>query len=367
MYTPLYFAQNMDIDHVPYKNSILTALQTATKDGDDALSFLWYDDDFLNPEYHGRFSYINEIFQNRKNWARMQQIFFGALEDKEPAFDQPAVRHTLAEIFSSHIVVNWWAKNKQVYTFDAEIELSLADTEEIKLPVRILDRLPYRTFYIEFAKDGIFASNFHGAFIHIAPEACGYLVYIMRVKEDGRAMFGKTALVPEESDGVFLFSKSNIASNDGISRNADWQEFGLFLMNALLYLCANNAQIQEAQTTKATYRPTKTVKNKFSEVRKWECGYRYGAAVTQKKKQKGEDSSADSASSVNRQKAGSTGRARVAHVRKAHWHHFWTGKRDGERALILHWIPPTFVHGQESDAAVIHKVQKGKHKKGDSL
>jgi hypothetical protein len=31
------------------------------------------------------------------------------------------------------------------------------------------------------------------------------------------------------------------------------------------------------------------------------------------------------------------------HVRRAHWHGFWTGPRDGEREFILKWIPPTIV------------------------
>ena len=33
-------------------------------------------------------------------------------------------------------------------------------------------------------------------------------------------------------------------------------------------------------------------------------------------------------------------------TRLAHWHHYWTGKQDGERSLVLHWIAPTIVNGQ---------------------
>ena len=56
-------------------------------------------------------------------------------------------RNLAADIFSTHYIVTTWAKNKQVYKFDAELELSLTSTQEVELPVRILDRLPYRTFY----------------------------------------------------------------------------------------------------------------------------------------------------------------------------------------------------------------------------
>ena len=349
MYTPLYFAKMMNVDDQPYHNRVLTMFRRAVREDDDVLTFLWYGDKLLNPSYDGKYQYINEVLINER--SRMYRTFIG---DGEIPKDKEEDHAYAAEIVSSYLLINRWAANKQVYTFDAELELSLTDTEEVKLPVRILDRLPHQTFYLEFAKDGIFASHFHGAFIHVVKKDHGYLVYVMRVKEDGKAMHGTVALVPDVDDGIFYFSKEDVRAENNCERNADWQEFGLFLMNALLYLCANNAQIQESQTTKATYRPQKTVKNKFSEVRKWECGYRYGAAVRQHTTER--QARADGAV-MSRAMEKTPRKAMVAHMRRAHWHHYWTGKRGGERTLILHWIPPTFVHGQESGVAVIHKVE----------
>lgn len=37
--------------------------------------------------------------------------------------------------------------------------------------------------------------------------------------------------------------------------------------------------------------------------------------------------------------------ARKAHIRKGHWHGYWTGPRKGERIYILKWVMPTFVRG----------------------
>nr|DAR40120.1 MAG TPA: hypothetical protein [Caudoviricetes sp.] len=49
----------------------------------------------------------------------------------------------------------------------------------------------------------------------------------------------------------------------------------------------------------------------------------------------------------------------VPHVRRAHWHHFWTGARGSDaRELILRWIPPVFVRGEESTLTTIRQVKE---------
>ncbi|MFM2415427.1 MAG: hypothetical protein RL385_150 [Pseudomonadota bacterium] len=37
------------------------------------------------------------------------------------------------------------------------------------------------------------------------------------------------------------------------------------------------------------------------------------------------------------------GPPRAPHLRRAHWHRFWTGPRDGERAIRLRWLSPILV------------------------
>ena len=53
--------------------------------------------------------------------------------------------------------------------------------------------------------------------------------------------------------------------------------------------------------------------------------------------------------------------SKAPHVRRAHWHHYWTGARDSaERALVLKWIPPVFVGGSVSDIVTVHPVKNGR-------
>lgn len=356
IYTPLRYAQLMDASTLP-DIGFTGIIRRLISESDDVMKFLWYDTNFMNPDYTGPYRYINEyLFKYR---SELYKILTGnATIPKSKDRD----RNLAADIFSTHYIVTAWARSKQVYKFDAELELSLTSTEEVELPVRILDRLPYHTFYVDFADEGIFKSNYHGAFLHIVPEQAGYLVFVMIVKDDGHSRSSKMALVPgDDPDGTFFFSKENFADTDCINCDLDWTTFVLFIVNALLYLCANNSEVEESILTKQTYRPSKTIKNRFSEVRQWECGYRYGAAV-RKSKANGKGSLQNNNETVpqDARKIHSR-RTVIEHVRRAHWHHYWTGKRDEERKLILHWIPPTIVRGQKCDAAVIHKVESGQN------
>lgn len=350
MYTPLYFAKIMDLNSQPYNNKWTRAIKQTLLNIDDVLLFIWYDTDFMNPSYNGKFKYINDILLSGR--SQMYKMMTGNGEIPE---DPEEDRALAAELFSSHLMPNKWAANKQVYKFDSELELALADSEEIKLPVRILDRLPYQTFYLEFSEDGIFRKNFHGAFINIVRKENGYLLYAERVKEDGRVMFGKAALVPNDNeDGIFIFDKNDFSCDES-DRNVDWTEFCFYMLNALLYLCADNAEIQESFVTKSTYHPSERIKNKFSEIRQWECGYRYGSEIRLKKKQ------GKSSENCKEQTPELTVRAKrsiLAHTRRAHWHHYWIGPRTGDRKLILHWIPPVYVSGMECQTAVVHRVIK---------
>ena len=116
-------------------------------------------------------------------------------------------------------------------------------------------------------------------------------------------------------------------------------------------------KISENPVTKNTYRPTKTVRNKFSEVRKWDCGYRFGSEVRKMTNINSKENKAEEPDLCG-ERDSQIHRSPVAHTRRAHWHHYWTGPRKGERQLILKWIAPTYVCGQ-TKVAIIHKCQKG--------
>lgn len=93
-------------------------------------------------------------------------------------------------------------------------------------------------------------------------------------------------------------------------------------------------------------RPTSHPKDSYREIRTWDVGLRYGAAIKQYKQ-------------TNKTHAGShTGKR--PHYRRGHFQHYWRGPRDGERTLEFIWIDPILVNADKVDGelpAVIHEVK----------
>ena len=352
MYLPLDLCKQMDIRLIPDSNSWKKVLLRAASEAEDVLAFLWDPEcPVLSKDYSGQFQYINNaLIAKRKTIYSAMGIddYEKVVKDKEQdkAFSQESI--------SLFMMTDLWSRHKEVYRFDAELELALTDSEKIELPIRVLDRMPYNTFYIEFAEDGIFSRNFHGAFVSVVKNGTGYTIVAQRLKSDHKSMFGSCCLVPSENckDAVFVFDR-NSATSSNIDRNKDWNEFAFFLINALLYLCALNSEINENDGTKSTYRPTGKIKNKYSEVRKWDCGFRYGETVRLQQKSIKKESENQEIKKISETKER---HLPCVHTRKAHWHHYWTGK--GRTELILKWIAPTVVGGSKVDVAVIHKMKE---------
>jgi len=76
----------------------------------------------------------------------------------------------------------------------------------------------------------------------------------------------------------------------------------------------------------------------------WEIGWKQGALFA---------AAQDAASSQGGEHSGLR-----PHVRRAHWHHFWEGPRDGERNLTVRWLPPIFV-GSGTIIPTIHDLERG--------
>lgn len=54
---------------------------------------------------------------------------------------------------------------------------------------------------------------------------------------------------------------------------------------------------------------------------------------------------------------GATGRHVAPHVRRGHWHGYWTGPRENPTGLEIKWIAPTVVNGSRGElAGTVHEV-----------
>ena len=115
-----------------------------------------------------------------------------------------------------------------------------------------------------------------------------------------------------------------------------------------------NAEIAPDEEQKAITKRGVIIKDKYSEIRKWDVGFRTGSAIrlyeeTEKLR-----------NTENQNKNGSHASPRP-HMRRGHWHHFWTGPKakPKERKLILKWLSPMAVAADPEDAPIVfHKVEQ---------
>ena len=354
MYLPLEFSSRVAFPK-PSRNPFLVACSEVIKDGlvPDALMMLT-DSKFLDPPY--KCTAILEPFRKSCIMAQESLLTISGIDPIKKYGkkwkDKLEPKILTSELISPYIVVNEWAVSKQVYCFDPEMELALADTEEVKINPSILQRLPFSTFYIEFADEGIFSSYAHGTFVRVGYTNGGYLIFFLRLRHDLSYHTGKCFIY--NNDGIPTLINRDIDCIADGEVAADWNEFAMFAINALLYLCAANSQIEENPVTKQTYRPYSLSKNRFSEIRKWDVGVRYGKAVRLMDASDSVSLSQDSEEEITDEKTTSTRhRSPRPHMRRAHWHHYWTGK--GRNELVLKWIEPVFI-GSGLIPAVKHEV-----------
>jgi hypothetical protein len=173
----------------------------------------------------------------------------------------------------------------------------------------------------------------------------GLLADIEKAKEEAARQSARHAIGPSQIEIMSLSSEmmaANLAPR----------------INLLLYLCSTNAELRERVTGRLrpqmpTLTKTKDGMRMFPAEKPmaWEVGYRLGAAIRR-------------AQDTPRPKPGGGSHASPrAHVRRAHWHAFWSGTKAtvttrGDRKLIVHWMPPIPVNVDEGAPVVpaLHKI-----------
>lgn len=358
MYPPLEICKMYTLDNinddVPEKKYLLRMLQ-----GDTALiADFYYNSKFLTARYDGPYTELNEII--RSKWESLYEWASGGYKPEKKILNRPN-RSLIRDAYMGLISMSKWARCKKVYQFDAELELELADVEEVRVPVRILDTLPYNTFYLQFDPNGIFASNFHGCLVDITPYLDGYMFILMRITSDLRTMAGaglfhiEDAETENGNEPVFVVDSVDLEAdhdNDPFGLRNDWEEFCFFVLNAILYLCASNADIVESKETKSTYKPNATNKCRWNEVQKFDCGYVYGQAIRYEQSLKEKTEKEIIVRDIN---TNTKERKRPRpHPVKASWQHYWVGSGENKQRILKFKAP--YFQGGKSEFATIQKI-----------
>jgi len=252
-----------------------------------------------------------------------------------------------------------WRVSQGVYRFDADLYNSLVSQPmDDKLPCDALFRLPEWCVYIE-----TIGASYLGKLID------GFLAHLEHDANDGRAELrfvflcsdGSMVQLPlhlgdwtiEEGLDRMQREAARQAEKQGITYPAEGigtelAPYVVPFLQLILYLCAENADMPQVRHPNTRVRMSGQV-DVPREPRFWSVGERIGAAIRQYRNQEG----------LSRPgKTQGTHASPRPHIRRAHWHHFWTGSRDGERKLVLRWLPPIPVGIDDNEGpAVIHKVK----------
>jgi len=121
----------------------------------------------------------------------------------------------------------------------------------------------------------------------------------------------------------------------------------------LLYLISDNAEIEDAPPQVRVVRDSSSpkirrlIQDKAGEVKAKNVGVRIGSTIRRTMSHGGSGENTG------------TGSGKRPHMRRGHWHNYWTGPMDGERRLVLKWTAPTMIHADKGadDNVVVYPVK----------
>lgn len=341
---------------------------------------------YLPLAYVNRYSYLTDLYCSKEysdcepdillemisdtNWGT--ELYSGP--NKEKYFNTLDMFHQ--NFFEMHIVsacfavagfVGIWKYNKVVYEPDYDFSEALLSTNKLRVYPKMIKHLPFNVFYLDFSKDGLFA--YEGFFVQVKvydtgairisslPTERGYSYIPLHEYEQEPTVYADTFWINPEmfsmENDIYYFDydlhKDLMYTSD--SFKTQWfiggvSNYRLFLLQLLMYLSSKEPDVIESSDTINTYRPSTILKNKYSEVRKWEVGCRYGEKIRSFKKRKIQQGDVVQGNNQN---------SKRPHVRKAHWERYHIGK--GRNEIITKWKEPVFVNGDPDDiVSNIHVV-----------
>jgi len=254
-----------------------------------------------------------------------------------------------------------WRISQGVYRFDADLYNSLVNQPlDGNIPCDALKRLPEWCVYIETYNASWLTIPIDGFWAHLESDANNGRMELrfVFIASDGRNISLPVHLggwsigegidrMRQEANRMMI--KHGIPTVPGdVSLKPVAEQIVPFLQ-LVLYLCADNVDMPAMPKHPSSRARTSGAIDAPREPRTWNVGERIGAAIRKYRNSEAHESH------------GGTHASPRPHMRRAHYHHYWTGPRDGERKLVLRWLPPIPIGVDENEddlPAVIRRVEK---------
>ena len=278
-----------------------------------------------------------------------------------------------------------WRLTQGVYRFDDTIFDELWHTPlNGDLPIDLLFRMPEWCMYIEVGREAAITdphegqthTRLHGFFVFLdhRPADGAPVLYVLSDYDDRVdpwtsglevAALKLTGTLDESIGGMYF--QSSMRAHEGKppfgARLLTLRAALRPLVSLTLYLCSSEPDLRDdARTGRAPRMPTAIVTKKHGarmhaadNATTWNVGYRLGAAIRRARGEVHEGSQAAGRARGNGADGEASPRsAPVGHVRRAHWHTFWTGPiADPEkRRRVVKWLPPIAVNLDNIDELI---------------
>lgn len=252
----------------------------------------------------------------------------------------------------AYVMSNHWKQTKLIYEFDKTLVEELNAQTDLAVASEMLKRLPFECAYI--MTPNLFSYNDEpvDGFMCLKRHDVLQILFVAWNKKDGTTNEGLLdihldAKTLEESDKL---SQEASVRRGLISEHAPSTHTGNGIIQLLLYLCAANADVQERRPSVSAKKANKAIDKR--PVRHWDVGVRVGATIKRNRSY---------AAQTQRKGGDHKQHARPRpHLRRGHWSHFWTGKRDSaDRERVLKWIEPVYINADTPGdlPTTIHKVK----------
>ncbi|MGD9700763.1 AcrVA2 family anti-CRISPR protein [Acinetobacter sp.] len=328
-----------------------------------------------------------------KNFSKKYKHIFDAIDTvrakkgKEPGFDWNdacyipigTIMNLMYEKYSNEMVLNAsvlaalaaWQKTKGIYRFDETLieEMLDMDSSDMKIPTEVLLRLPQWCLYIETPFYKINGVQMDGFFVHIEHDVNKGDVELRFIRATNNHLYPLVMhigdwTIEEGVQRAFAKAKENALTHTNMDVFQVLKDLGEViddeikmtkqLVSLVLYLCSDSADYTRDKPIMPA--PIKTKMGlhlpSAEKAKIWDVGVRTGSIIRLSRQQSGSGET-----------YAETGRSVRPHVRKAHWHGYWTGPRaedkKQDRKYSVKWIPPVFVKADTGELpAVIRKIKK---------
>lgn len=224
---------------------------------------------------------------------------------------------------------------------------------KMSFPRGIFDRLPYRSFYLDFSKNPTIKRklNLDGCIVVCDTVNEKYNIIRIVLYSEGISKSVRIVVLPNDEEfelSTYDFEcKLTGLNDDSFIYDISQIQAGLIL-KCMIYLCSYEPDIRETIASKNNAKQAKKNNSKQKLTREYSVGERFGEAF--RKWTKAQTHNSSNNNSHNHKKP---------HVRRAHWHRFWVGKKDSsDRKLVIKWVSECFcgTHNSNELDVVKHKV-----------